>query len=165
MTNSRQVTDWAVGTMARLSGRRLSEYLHHRDSGVRWLRKIPSHWNIKRLKYCVHLINAKVDGRESDLPYTGLEHIESWTGKRIPSDGSATSEGQSSLFRPGDVLFGKLRPYLAKVLRAHEEGICTGELLVLEPRSVTQAFLFYHMVSIYIPHINFGRTFSGLPSE
>lgn len=118
-----------------------------RSSDSVWLGRVPSHWDTKRLKYCVRLINDKVNGRESDLPYTGLEHIESWTGKRILSDGTISSEGQSSRFRPGDLLFGKLRPYLAKVLRASEEGICTGELLVVRPTSVLQDFLFYYMLA------------------
>jgi type I restriction enzyme S subunit len=34
-------------------------------------------------------------------------------------------------FRPGDVLYGKLRPYLDKAVLATDHGICTTELLVL----------------------------------
>jgi type I restriction enzyme S subunit len=37
-------------------------------------------------------------------------------------------------FRPGDVLFGKLRPYLAKSWRADQEGLCSTELIVMRPR-------------------------------
>ena len=102
---------------------------------------------MKRLKYCAARINEKVDGRESDLPYTGLEHIESWTGRLTPSEEISTSEGQSSRYEPGDVLFGKLRPYLAKVFRAKEHGICTGELLVLRPKDVSQDYLFSYMLA------------------
>ena len=47
-------------------------YPVYRDSGVEWLGDIPSHWHSKRLKYCTTRINEKVDGRESDLPYTSL---------------------------------------------------------------------------------------------
>ena len=122
-------------------------YPVYRDSGVEWLGDIPSHWHSKRLKYCTTRINEKVDGRESDLPYTGLEHIESWTGRLIPSEETPTSDGQSSRFKPGDVLFGKLRPYLAKVLRATTDGICTGELLVLRPNHVTRDYLFNYMLA------------------
>ena len=117
------------------------------SSGVEWLGRIPSCWDVKRLKYCVQLINEKVDVGESDLSYTGLENIESWTGKRVASNEPVTSEGQSSHFCAGDVLFCKLRPYLAKVYRSTDDGICTGELLVLRPRSAVQNFLFYFMLS------------------
>ena len=52
-------------------------YPRYKDSGAEWLGDIPSHWRSKRLKYGAMLINEKVDGPESDLPYTGLEHIGS----------------------------------------------------------------------------------------
>lgn len=126
---------------------KFAPYPKYKPSGVEWLGEIPEHWDTKRLKYCARLVNDKVDGCKSDLPYTGLEHIESWTGKRIVSEELATSDGQSSRFSAGDVLFGKLRPYLAKVLPATEEGICTGELLVLRPELVIQFFLFHYLLA------------------
>ncbi len=89
----------------------------------------------------------KVDGADNDLPYTGLEHIESWTGKRIAVNGNATSEGQANLYRRGDVLFGKLRPYLAKSHACDSDGICTGELLVLRPMAMAQKFLLDYVLN------------------
>ena len=127
--------------------RRWKRYPTYRDSGVEWLGEVPEGWGERRLKYCVALTNKKVDGSESNLPYTGLEHIESWTGRLISSEEISTSEGQSSRYEPGDVLFGKLRPYLAKVFRAKEHGICTGELLVLQPKDVSQDYLFSYMLA------------------
>jgi len=122
-------------------------YSTYKDSGIEWLGEIPEHWEVYRLKYCTDLINERVDGRDSELSYTGLEHIESWTGRRIVADDAAYSDGQASKYRKGDVLFGKLRPYLAKALRAIEDGICTGELLVLRPRRVIQDYLFDYVLT------------------
>ena len=127
---------------------KLCTYTKYKDAGIDWIGSIPTQWQFIRLKYCVDLINEKVDGSETDLPYTGLEHIESWTGKRIAAEnGSATSDGQANRYKAGDVLFGKLRPYLAKVLRSNDEGICTGELLVLRPKAVIQDYLFNYLLS------------------
>lgn len=74
----------------------------------------------------------------ADLPgetlYVGLEHIGSGTGS-IVSAGRA--DGVTSLvsrFEPGDVLFGRLRPYLRKVALATEAGVCSPEILVLRPQ-------------------------------
>ncbi|HOH65606.1 MAG: restriction endonuclease subunit S [Sedimentisphaerales bacterium] len=116
-------------------------YSAYKPSGVPWLGDVPEHWEVRRLKYTADLINVKVDGADNDLPYTGLEHIESWTGRRITPNGDGTSDGQANLYRRGDVLFGKLRPYLAKAHAADSDGICTGELLVLRPKVVRQKFL------------------------
>lgn len=57
------------------------------------------------------------------------------------------AEGQSSLFEQGDVLFGKLRPYLAKVHQATGPGRCTSELLVLRSRRLLPGFLKYLLLS------------------
>ena len=45
-------------------------------------------------------------------------------------------DSQVKRFRSGDVLFGKLRPYLAKVARPTSDGVCVGEFLVLRPREL-----------------------------
>lgn len=100
-----------------------------------------------RLKYCASLVNEKTDGFASELPYTGLEHIESWTGKRVQTGEKPEAEGQASKFCGGDLLFGKLRPYLAKVFRSDESGICTGELLVLRTKNVSRDYLFYYVLA------------------
>lgn len=117
-----------------------------KDSGVEWLGEVPEHWEIKRIKYVSPRINEKTE-EETDLPYIGLENIESWTGKLIPNEENYEAEGQSNKFQKGDVLFNKLRPYLAKVLVATEIGRCTSELLVLRPKMVTQYYLFYFLLS------------------
>jgi len=122
-------------------------YPEYKPSGVEWLGHVPEHWEARRLKHSVDLINQKVDGSESELPYTGLEHIESWTGKRIAPNGEVASEGQANLYRRGDVLFGKLRPYLAKAHAADTDGICTGELLVFRPKAVQQKFLLDYLLN------------------
>ncbi|HOD82970.1 MAG TPA: restriction endonuclease subunit S [Phycisphaerae bacterium] len=129
-----------MGNAATQTAKRAA-YPAYKPSGVAWLGDVPDHWEVRRLKYAADLINVKVDGADNDLPYTGLEHIESWTGRRITPNGDGVSEGQANLYRRGDVLFGKLRPYLAKAHAAESDGICTGELLVLRPKVVQQKFL------------------------
>lgn len=91
-----------------------STYPDLRDSNVPWIQSIPSHWTQKRLKFVVELVNQKQSVDQSGLPYIGLEHIESWTGRKIDGEISQ-SEGLASTYASGDVLFGKLRPYLAKI--------------------------------------------------
>ena len=50
--------------------------------------------------------------------------------------GSASEvRSTTASFRPRDVLYGKLRPYLDKAVLAQEEGVCTTELLVLRTKA------------------------------
>jgi type I restriction enzyme S subunit len=128
------------------SGKR-ARYPAYAPSEVEWLGDVPRHWKIRRMKYSADLVNHKIDGRDSELPYTGLEHIESWTGRRLAPNGDITGEGQANLYKSGDVLFGKLRPYLAKAYAADSDGICTGELLVLRPKAVQQKFLLDYLLN------------------
>jgi type I restriction enzyme S subunit len=121
--------------------REWKRYPEYTDSGVVWLGEVPKHWEVKRFKYCVILKSKKISGQETDLPYVGLENIEPWTGQFIQPEEPLLSDGQSTLFNSGDVLFGKLRPYLAKALRAQAPGICSSEFLVLRPVDVTSDFL------------------------
>jgi len=118
-----------------------------KKSGTSWLGDVPEHWDVRRMKFAAPLINNKIDAQESDLPYMGLEHVESWTGRRIP-DETAASDGVATHFMSGDVLFGKLRPYLAKVYLADCEGVASTELLVLRSEEdVCPEFLRYYTVS------------------
>lgn len=123
-------------------------YRKYSETTFEWLGKVPHEWKLRRLKYCVDLINEKADEASTQSAYIGLENIESWTGKQILKETVLISEGQPNQFRSGDILFNKLRPYLAKVLRPNYDGACTGELLVLRPKnSMRNNYLFYYLLS------------------
>ncbi|MFH1883488.1 MAG: restriction endonuclease subunit S [Planctomycetota bacterium] len=61
-----------------------------------------------------------------------LEHIEPRTGKIIGKTSSIDQSSIKNVFRSGDVLFGKLRPYLRKYARPDFDGVCSTEIWVLE---------------------------------
>ncbi|EDV0905189.1 restriction endonuclease subunit S [Salmonella enterica subsp. salamae] len=126
---------------------RYAQYSELDSTEVPWLQKKPSHWRIKKLKYSAALIKNKISAEDSPLPYLGLEHIESWTGRKIDGEIS-NSEGLASSFLAGDVLFGKLRPYLAKVHLALQPGLISSEALVVRHKDeLCASFLKYYMLS------------------
>jgi type I restriction enzyme S subunit len=73
--------------------------------------------------------DPEADGIER---YVGLEHLEP-EDLRIRSWG-LVAEGTTftSRFKPGQVLFGKRRAYQRKVAVADFEGVCSGDIYVLE---------------------------------
>lgn len=112
--------------------------------------KLPTNWSAKRLKYAVSLVSDKGECSDSELPYIGLEHVESWTGKLLQGSCNAPDDDEPAAgtrFRTGDVLLGKLRPYLAKVHVAQHDGICSGELLVLRTKAFDSRFLGYMLLT------------------
>ena len=96
-----------------------------------WLNGAPEHWKVTRLKSVVSNIVEQTHERSKTDTYIAMEHVESWTGRVIEADQDVVFESQVKRFRSGDVLFGKLRPYLAKVSSPSQSGVCVGEFLVL----------------------------------
>lgn len=69
-------------------------------------------------------------GTANGRPYLGLEHVEGETGRVL---GHADAKGVLSTtvaYRAGDVLYGKLRPYLNKVTVAPFDGVGSTEFIV-----------------------------------
>ena len=63
----------------------------------------------------------------------GLEHIESGDLRIRRWGDVADGTTFTTLFKPGQVLFGKRRAYQRKVAVADFEGVCSGDIYVLEP--------------------------------
>ena len=105
-----------------------------RDSGIEWIGEIPEGWDVQKLKFSANVHTVKATTRERIL---ALEGIESWSGRLVGSD--ATYEGEGIAFQPGDVLFGKLRPYLAKVYLATFAGAAVGDFYVLSLEAPTNS--------------------------
>lgn len=107
---------------------------------------LPKEWSCDWLKWHSNYVNEQTEG-QSDLPYLSNEMIDSWTGKyTLPDTSEETSDGRR--FKPDDVLFNKLRPYLAKVVHVDFDGVSSGELLCLRSSDrVFPRFLFYYLVS------------------
>jgi type I restriction enzyme S subunit len=83
-----------------------------------------------------------------DLPYVGLEHIERDTGRILGHGRSTEVKSTKAVFHAGDVLYGKLRPYLNKVAIPDFDGVCSTDILVF-PRSehIEPKFIYYRLLS------------------
>ena len=82
------------------------------------------------------LSKAKSEPNEIDdgLWYIGLENIESNTGSLTGREDAqaANLKSTKNVFAPGDVLYGKLRPYLNKVYLTEFAGVCSTDIIVLK---------------------------------
>lgn len=146
----------ALRTLSAQPLRRFKRYPEYKDSGVEWLGEIPAHWELRRLKYVAPARVSKLQDKPDDAVYVGLEHIEPWTGRlRLENQPDAVDSVVAS-FKAGDVLFGKLRPYLAKVARPEFDGVCTSEILPLQPLGdCSQNYLMYALLNApYIHWLN-----------
>ena len=62
--------------------------------------------------------------------FIGLEHVESNTGKILGKGNSMNTKSTKTVFHSGDILYGKLRPYLNKVCIPNFDGVCSTDILV-----------------------------------
>jgi len=105
-----------------------------KPSGIEWLGDVPEHWELRRLKFLASNTTNQTTTKASDEIYLAMEHVQSWTGVARPLEGEVEFASTVKRFIADDVLFGKLRPYLAKVTRANCAGVCVSEFLVLRSR-------------------------------
>jgi len=105
------------------------KYDNYKDSGLEWLGEIPSEWGVKRVKDNFYQISERSNKLDKNT-YIPLENIESFSGKLLKRISNENNE-DSLLFKKDDILFNKLRPYLAKVLLAEFNGGVSQEVIVM----------------------------------
>ena len=65
-----------------------------------------------------------------DAPFIGLQHVEAHTMRLIGIGRTRDVKSSGSYFRRGDVLYGRLRPYLNKIYMPDFDGLASGEFIV-----------------------------------
>lgn len=84
-----------------------------------------------KLKDVVREVRTTYKGDMTNVPIVGLEHIIPCeiTFEKYMIDSESTF---SKVFQKGQVLFGRRRAYQHKAAIAHIDGICSGDIMVLE---------------------------------
>lgn len=127
----------------------MKQYEAYKDSGIEWWGNVPAHWDLLRAKHMFSLVTENVS--DSTLPKIALENIESGTGRYIETESDFMGKGIE--FEKDDILFGKLRPYLAKVYQAEFNGQSVGDIYVFrskvnqEPNFLKYLLLSYPFIS------------------
>ena len=104
-------------------------------------------WAATRLAAIAHVIRGRVKPQDHpELPFVGMDNVEAHTMRLLGTVPSSTMKSASVHFRSGDVLYGRLRPYLNKVLSPDFEGLASAEFIPLTtPEGVVPRFLQYRL--------------------
>jgi len=73
-----------------------------------------------------------VDG--GNTPYVGLEHLAQGFPAFVGRGKESEVKSSKTSFKIGDILFGKLRPYLRKGAQADFDGVCSTDILAFRPK-------------------------------
>jgi type I restriction enzyme, S subunit len=97
----------------------------------------------------------------TELSYIGLEHVESETMRLLGTMPAKELRSNALSFKTGDILYGRLRPYLNKVLQVGFDGLCSPEFIVfhefniIEPKYL-QYFINSWPFKSFATHLNTG---------
>jgi len=117
---------------AKRQGRLNSDYFHpERILALRTMEDAADHLECRRLEEVVEFIRKQI--KTPGPNYLGLANIQSHTGELAIA--YEESSGACSVFKCGDVLFARLRPYLNKVYRTEMDGCCSPEFHVMRIRN------------------------------
>lgn len=133
-----------------------------KESGIDWIGQIPEEWEMSKIRY---LVTTRSEKRitDSSVPYIGLENIESQTGKFVKT-GIQVDKSENIVVEIGDILFGKLRPYLRKYWRATFTSTASSEFLVFQSSELDMNFLYYAIQSdSFIEEVNTSTYGSKMP--
>lgn len=106
---------------------------HHSNNKNSKIGIIPMSWGVCQLGQVVSIKSKKYDPKNSPKDYLciELEHISQGNGKILGSTSSVALSSIKNHFNPGDILFGKLRPYLKKFAFPEFDGVCSTEIWVM----------------------------------
>lgn len=117
-----------------------------KDSGVSYIGNIPISWYTKKIKYVAVECSESGLMNPKESQYIGLENIVGYSNRIIVTNTEYELSIQKKCYKD-NILFGKLRPYLSKVIIAPYDGFCTGEFLELTKYKGDIRFLRYSLLN------------------
>ena len=125
----------------------LTRGIGHKEFKETEIGKIPKEWHMTNLGNIVKQKKETIlPGNIESIKYLGLEHISSGDYKIRMWGNSSEVKSLKFQFKAGDILYGKLRPYLDKAVITEWKGVCSTDILVFEAKKkISNIFILYLM--------------------
>ena len=123
---------------------------------------LPEGWATATLGELIEPRRIKADPQATpDAKFVGMEHVEAHTTRLLGTTVAGAMKSSANVFQRGDVLYGRLRPYLNKVHRPEFDGLCSGEFVVMPENDALSGAFLKHRLSAYdfvdfASHLNAG---------
>ncbi|WP_407484427.1 restriction endonuclease subunit S, partial [Elizabethkingia meningoseptica] len=101
-------------------------------------------WEERYISEVISSKSKKYNPENSDSNYLSieLESLSQDSGELLSTFDSKNQKSIKNIFNSGDVLFGKLRPYLKKYYLADFDGVCSSEIWVLKSSILDPNYLY-----------------------
>lgn len=136
---------------------------------------LPTTWVVTNLGTVVPYgatVKAEPEDLTPDTWVLELEDIEKDTSKVLQrlTFSERQSKSTKNRFDAGDVLYGKLRPYLNKVTFAEQSGVCTTEIVPIKPNDAVDGRYLFHWLRhpkflAYVTEVSHGVNMPRLGTE
>ncbi len=142
------------------SGDELSAFRGHQ------LQSLPNAWQWLRFDQVADIASNLVDPFDNLVEiHIAPNHIESWTGvisgfQTVGEDGVTSAKHR---FKKGQILYSKIRPYLAKVTIAKFDGLCSADMYPINSLIDTQYLYRWMLTSIFTDWASNAESRSVLP--
>ena len=123
---------------------------------------LPEGWATTTLGELIEPRRVKADPQATpNAKFVGMEHVEAHTTRLLGTTVAGAMKSSANAFQRGDVLYGRLRPYLNKVHRPEFDGLCSGEFVVMPENDALSGAFLKHRLSAYdfvdfASHLNAG---------
>ena len=124
--------------------------------------ELPKGWASGRLSDFIRPRSEKVPPSNfPDMPFIGMDHVEAHTTKIVGSVPAGRMKSAAARFFPGDVLYGRLRPYLNKVAQPRFDGLASAEFIIFSGNELIDPAFLRHRLNArdfvsFASHLNEG---------
>ncbi|MCS1407253.1 MAG: Type-1 restriction enzyme EcoKI specificity protein [Verrucomicrobia subdivision 3 bacterium] len=125
-------------------------------------KRLPKGWLHAPLGQTIQPRGEKVSPSEHpDDRFIGMDHVESHSTKILGSLPASSMKSSAARFRSGDVLYGRLRPYLNKVAQPNFDGLASAEFIVFPDTKLIYSCFLKHRLNAadfvsFASHLNEG---------
>lgn len=145
------ITEAVTGKIKIQNGKVCGKYESYKDSGVEWIGKIPTEWEVGKFGRFAQVKSNLVDPNlYLEYPQIAPDNIGKGSGKLIDwqtvKDSGVIS--WNHLFFKGQIVYSKIRPTLNKLIIAPFDGLCSADMYPIET-NIHKQFFVYMMLSQY----------------
>ena len=124
--------------------------------------RLPSGWVATPIRQAIQpRINRVRPNDHTNARFIGMDHIEAHSTKIVGSRAASGMKSSALSFEAGDVLYGRLRPYLNKVAQPKFDGLASAEFIVFPDTELLRSHFLKHRLNAadfvsFASHLNEG---------
>ncbi len=124
--------------------------------------RLPKGWVAVPLAQAIQPRGEKVSpSNHPQARFIGMDHVESHSTKILASLPASAMKSSAARFHSGDVLYGRLRPYLNKVAQPNFDGLASAEFIVFPDTELIKSHFLKHRLNAadfvsFATHLNEG---------